>query len=146
MNCTDSQLLYQDVCHWTLGLSFFLLALVLEYFKMRPHSCGCSVKWLHLTEQPPVNTGLHFFDSYLQQSFDNMEDEWGIFERTEEKSMTGSKITNVRSYIDERIDEKDPNSIISNLLKDYDRWGANYFLLAIFEQVLINVTSISTPQ
>ncbi|XP_071820987.1 major yolk protein-like [Apostichopus japonicus] len=83
--------------------------------------------------------------SYLQQSFTNMQDEWGIFENVNNpvmtpnkpvKSMTGGKVTNVRRFFDEHVKETDPNTIIGNLLMDYDSEYTVPLITKIFAKVL----------
>ncbi|PIK46227.1 major yolk protein 1 [Apostichopus japonicus] len=85
------------------------------------------------------------FRSYLQQFFTNMQDEWGIFENVNNpvmtpnkpvKSMTGSKVTNGRRFFDEHVKETDPNSIIGNLLMDYDSEYTVPLITKIFAKVL----------
>lgn len=59
-----------------------------------------------------------------------MEDEWGIFDdvnapvlssKSVGKGMTGGKVSNLRDILRGAATTADDNTVIGNLLKDYDR-------------------------
>ncbi|XP_071820996.1 major yolk protein-like [Apostichopus japonicus] len=82
---------------------------------------------------------------FLQQSFQNMEDEWGIFDdvnapvlssKSVGKGMTGGKVSNLRDILRGAATTADDNTVIGNLLKDYDSEYTVPVISRIFSKLL----------